>query len=199
MGAAGLKVRVRKLELYSSLNASQIVVPRGPITAKGLLTAAIEDPNPVIFLEPKILYRSAVEQVPTASYSLPLSTAEVLMPGSDLTILTWGTPVYTAQSAIDLLSKPPPSLAPFVPESLRSATIELIDLQTILPWDVETVVKSVQKTRRLLILHEAGKIGGVGGEIASTITERCFLRLEAPVRRVTGWESVLSFHTLTLN
>ncbi|KAG8901567.1 hypothetical protein FRC01_009809 [Tulasnella sp. 417] len=173
IGAAGLKV----------------VVPRGPIQAKGLLLASINDPNPVIFMEPKILYRSAVEQVPTSAYTLPLSSAEVLTPGADLTLLTWGTPIYTAHNAIELLKNPPPSLAKHVPESVRSASIELIDLRTIVPWDVETVIKSVEKTRRLLVLHEAGAIGGVGSEIASVVTERCFLKMEAPVRRVTGWDT----------
>ncbi|KAG8959609.1 hypothetical protein FRC03_007732 [Tulasnella sp. 419] len=173
MGAAGLK----------------IVIPRSPIQAKGLLLASINDPNPVIFLEPKILYRSAVEQVPIDAYTLPLSKAETLIKGSDLTVLTYGTPLYTAQSAISLLANPPPQLESLIPESLRKASIELIDLRTILPWDVETVVESVNRTRRLLILHEAGKIGGVGAEIASVVTERCFLRLEAPIRRVTGWDT----------
>ncbi|KAF9519796.1 hypothetical protein BS47DRAFT_1370576 [Hydnum rufescens UP504] len=152
MGAAGLK----------------IVVPRGPIQAKGLLLASIRDPNPVIFFEPKILYRSSVEHVPIPSYTLPLSSAEILKPGSDLTILTWGTPLYTMSAG---------------------ARIELIDLRTILPWDRETVVQSVKKTGRLVIVHEAGKIGGVGSEIASVVTEECFLRLEAPVRRVCGWDA----------
>ncbi|KAG9013239.1 hypothetical protein FRB90_006109 [Tulasnella sp. 427] len=173
IGAAGLKV----------------VVPRSPIQAKGLLLASINDPNPVIFMEPKILYRSAVEQVPTSAYTLPLSSAEVLTQGADLTLLTWGTPIYTAYNAIELLKNPPPALAKHVPESIRSAKIELIDLRTIVPWDVETVIKSVSKTRRLLVLHEAGAVGGVGSEIASVVTERCFLKMEAPVRRVTGWDT----------
>ncbi|KAG8856027.1 hypothetical protein FRB96_006594 [Tulasnella sp. 330] len=173
MAAAGLK----------------IVIPRSPIQAKGLLMASIEDPNPVLFFEPKILYRSAVEQVPTSAYTLPLSRAEILKPGTDLTILSWGTPIYTAETAMNILASPPPSLERIIPKSIRNASVELIDLRTILPWDVETVVESVKKTRRLVILHEAGKIGGVGSDIASTVTERCFLRMEAPVRRVTGWDT----------
>lgn len=150
--------------------------------------ASIDDPNPVLFFEPKILYRSAVEQVPTSPYTLPLSQAEILQTGTDLTVVSWGTPIYTAQTAMSILASPPPSLSPLIPESIRGASIELIDLRTILPWDLETVVQSVKKTRRLVVLHEAGKIGGVGGEIASATTERCFLQMEAPVKRVTGWE-----------
>ena len=138
------------------------------------------------FTQPHLPF--SVEQVPTAAYTLPISKAETLVSGSDLTIVTYGTPVYTAQSAITMLSNPPESIAHLIPESVRKASIELIDLRTIMPWDVETVVESVTRTRRLLILHEAGKIGGVGSDIASTVTERCFLRLEAPVKRVTGWE-----------
>lgn len=87
-----------------------------------------------------------------------------------------------------MLSDPPPSLAPHIPQSLRSAKIELIDLRTILPWDAETVVESVKKTGRLVVVHEAGKTGGVGGEIAAEVQKKAFLRMEAPVRRVTGWE-----------
>ncbi|KAG2100200.1 thiamine diphosphate-binding protein [Suillus discolor] len=172
MGASGLKV----------------VIPRSPIQCKGLLLSAIRDPNPVIFMEPKILYRSAVEQVPIDDFSLPLSRAEILIPGSDLTLLTWGTPVYHCESALRLLNSPPPSLAPLIPPSLRNAKVELIDLRTILPWDVETVVESVRRTKRLVIVHEAGMTGGVGGEIAAEVGKRAFLRLEAPVRRITGWD-----------
>jgi 2-oxoisovalerate dehydrogenase E1 component subunit beta len=87
-----------------------------------------------------------------------------------------------------MLRSPPPSLARHIPESARSASIEVIDLRTILPWDVDTVQKSVEKTGRLLIIHEAGRTGGVGAEIAAEVQKRCFLKLEAPVRRLTGWE-----------
>ncbi|KAG1890760.1 thiamine diphosphate-binding protein [Suillus subluteus] len=172
MGASGLKV----------------VIPRSPIQCKGLLLSAIRDPNPVIFMEPKVLYRSAVEQVPIDDFALPLSRAEILIPGSDLTLLTWGTPVYQCEYALRLLNSPPPSLAPLIPPSLRSAKVELIDLRTILPWDVETVVESVRRTKRLVIVHEAGMTGGVGGEIAAEVGKRAFLRLDAPVRRITGWD-----------
>ncbi|KAH9484124.1 2-oxoisovalerate dehydrogenase subunit beta, mitochondrial [Psilocybe cubensis] len=172
MGASGLKV----------------VIPRSPIQAKGLLLSSIRDPNPVIFMEPKILYRSAVEQVPIDDYELPLGEAEVLIPGSDLTLLTWGTPVYHCETALHLLQSPPPELQPVIPASLRSANIELIDLRSILPWDVKTVAESVSRTGRLVIVHEAGMTAGVGAEISAEIQKRCFLKLNAPVRRVTGWD-----------
>lgn len=166
----------------------KIVIPRSPIQCKGLLLASIRDPNPVLFMEPKILYRSAVEQVPIDDFDIPLSRAETLLPGSDLTLLTWGTPVYHCESAISLLRSPTPALEPLVPPSLRSATVELIDLRTILPWDIETIVESVKRTRRLVIVHEAGMTGGVGAEIAAEVQKRAFLRLEAPIRRITGWD-----------
>ncbi|KAH0830696.1 pyruvate dehydrogenase [Lanmaoa asiatica] len=173
IGASGLKV---------------IVIPRSPVQCKGLLLASIRDPNPVLFMEPKILYRSAVEQVPIDDFTLPLSRAEILTPGSDLTLLSWGTPIYYCESALNILRSPPTSLESLIPASLRSAKVELIDLRTILPWDVETVVESVKKTRRLVVVHEAGYTGGVGGEIAAEVQKRAFLRLEAPVKRVAGWD-----------
>ncbi|KAG1743376.1 thiamine diphosphate-binding protein [Suillus lakei] len=163
IGASGLKV----------------VIPRCPIQCKGLLPSAIRNPNPVIFMEP---------QVPIDDFALPLSSAKILIPGSDLTLLTWGTSVYHCEAALRLLNSPPPSLAPLVPPSLRSAKVELIDLRTILLWDIETVVESVRRTKRLVIVHEAGMMGGVGGEIAAEVGKRAFLRLEAPVRRITGWD-----------
>ncbi len=129
-----------------------------------------------------------MEQVPIDDYEIPLGKAEVLRRGSDLTVVSWGTPVYSCESALDLLAKPPPSISQHVPESLRSAKVELIDLRTIMPWDVETVVESVQRTGRLVVVHEAGRIGGVGAEIGAEIQKKCFLKLNAPVKLVTGWE-----------
>lgn len=139
-------------------------------------------------MEPKILYRSAVEQVPIDDFELPLGQAETLVSGSDLTLLTWGTPIYHCETALHMLASPPASLAPHVPASLRSAKVELIDLRTILPWDVETITESVKRTGRLVIVHEAGMTAGPGAEIAAEIQKRCFLKLEAPIKRVTGWE-----------
>ncbi|KAH9901447.1 pyruvate dehydrogenase [Cubamyces lactineus] len=173
MGAAGLK----------------IVIPRSPIQAKGLLLASIRDPNPVIFMEPKVLYRSSVEQVPMDDYEIPLGKAETLIRGDDLTVVSWGTPVYHCETALKMLSHPPQALAPNVPTSLRSAKIELIDLRTIMPWDVHHIVESVNRTGRLVVVHEAGRTGGAGAEIGAEIQKRCFLKLNAPVKLVTGWDT----------
>ncbi|PCH37889.1 pyruvate dehydrogenase, partial [Wolfiporia cocos MD-104 SS10] len=167
----------------------KLAIPRSPLQAKGLLLSAIRDPNPVIFMEPKILYRSAVEQVPIDDYQLPLGQAEILTPGSDVTLLSWGSPVYHCETAMYMLSSPPGGLDAHVPSSLRSAKVELIDLRTIMPWDVDTIVESVNRTGRLVIVHEAGRTGGVGTEIGAEIQKRCFLKLNAPVRLVTGWDT----------
>jgi len=129
-----------------------------------------------------------VEQVPIDDYHIPLSSAEILKEGSDLTIISYGSPLYTISNTLDVLASPPDSLKSVVPERLRQAKIELIDLRTILPWDVDTIVKSVRKTGRCMIVHEAGPIGGVGSEIATEVQKRCFEKLEAPIRRVTGWD-----------
>lgn len=129
-----------------------------------------------------------MEQVPTDDFELPLGKAEVLIPGSDLTLLTWGTPVYHCEAALHMLSNLPPALESSIPASVRSAKVELIDLRSILPWDVETIVESVSRTGRLVIVHEAGMTAGVGAEISAEVQKRCFLKLKAPVKRVTGWE-----------
>jgi 2-oxoisovalerate dehydrogenase E1 component beta subunit len=153
-----------------------------------LLTASIRDPNPVLFLEPKILYRSAQELVPVDDYELALAKADILQTGTDLTIVSWGTPIYTVEQALAILRNPPVSVAALVPDQVRSLSIEVIDLRTIAPYDIETVVNSVNKTGRLIVVHEAGQTGGVGAELAAEVQKRCFLRLEAPVQRVAGWE-----------
>ncbi|KND00478.1 uncharacterized protein SPPG_04794 [Spizellomyces punctatus DAOM BR117] len=156
----------------------KVVIPRSPIQAKGLLLAAIRDPNPVLFMEPKILYRASVEQVPVDDYTLPIGKAEVMKQGKDVTVVGWGSQIYVLETAIAMIEKEIPGLQ-----------VELIDLRSILPWDVETIEKSVNKTGRLVIAHEAPVTGGFGAEMAAAIQERCFLRLEAPIQRVCGWDT----------
>lgn len=129
-----------------------------------------------------------MEQVPVDDYQLPIGRAETLVSGSDVTLLSWGTPIYHCETAMHMLNSPPETLARHVPESLRSAKVELIDLRTILPWDVDTIIESVTRTGRLVIVHEAGRTGGVGAEISAEVQKRCFLKLDAPVKLVTGWE-----------
>jgi 2-oxoisovalerate dehydrogenase E1 component beta subunit len=130
-------------------------------------------------MEPKALYRAAVEQVPTGSYTLPLSKAEVLKEGSNLTIISYGQPLYTCNAAIAQAEKD------------FGVSIELIDLRTVYPWDKETVLKSVRKTGRCLVVHESMVNAGIGAEVAASIQgdKETFLRLEAPVMRVAGWST----------
>jgi 2-oxoisovalerate dehydrogenase E1 component beta subunit len=161
--------------LFTHTPGLRVVVPRSPVQAKGLLLSSIRSADPVIFMEPKILYRAAVEQVPVDAYHLPLDKAEVLKPGSDLTIISYGTPLYTCSAAIAAAEKD------------FGCSVELIDLRTIYPWDRETVLNSVKKTGRAVVVHESMMNAGVGAEVAATIQEQAFLRLEAPVKRVAGW------------
>ncbi|KAI9597011.1 thiamine diphosphate-binding protein [Syncephalis fuscata] len=156
----------------------KVVMPRSPIQAKGLLLASIRDRNPVIFMEPKILYRAAVEQVPVDDYELPLGKAEVLKEGKDITLIGWGSQIYALENAIQIAEKRMPGIS-----------CELIDLRTISPWDMDAVVNSVNKTGRLVVAHEAPQTGGFAAEIIAKVTERCFLRLESPPQRVCGWDT----------
>lgn len=126
-------------------------------------------------MEPKILYRAAVEQVPTEAFEIPLSQAEVVKPGKDLTIVSYGQPLYICSAAITAAEK------------AFGISVELLDLRTIYPWDREGVLKSVRKTGRAIVVHESMANAGVGAEVAATIQEGAFLHLEAPVQRVAGW------------
>lgn len=163
--------------LFTHIPGVRVVVPRSPAQAKGLLLAAVECNDPVVFLEPKILYRAAVEHVPAEAYTLPLSKAEVMKEGKDVTIVSYGTPLYTCSSAISAAEKD------------LNCSVELIDLRTIYPWDRETVMSSVNKTGKLIVVHESMVNAGVGAEVAAAVQEACFLRLEAPIQRVAGWST----------
>jgi 2-oxoisovalerate dehydrogenase E1 component beta subunit len=150
-------------------------MPRGPAQAKGLLLASIASNDPVIFLEPKMLYRAAVEHVPVDAYELPLSKAEVVREGKDITLISYGQPMYTCAAAIEAAEKD------------FGIRCELIDLRTLYPWDRSTIMESVSKTGRAVVVHESMSNAGVGAEVAASIQEKAFLTLEAPVKRVTGW------------
>jgi 2-oxoisovalerate dehydrogenase E1 component beta subunit len=154
----------------------KVVVPRNPYQAKGLLLSAIRDPDPVLFFEPKRLYRASTGEVPEEDYQLPIGEAEVTREGSDITVLGWGAQMEVIERAVELAEK-------------EGISCEVIDLRSILPWDEDTVVESVLKTGRLVITHEAPLTGGFAGEIAATVQERCFLYLESPIARVTGLDT----------
>ncbi|HET8789678.1 MAG TPA: transketolase C-terminal domain-containing protein [Modicisalibacter sp.] len=154
----------------------KVVVPRNPHQAKGLLLGAIRDANPVLFFEPKRLYRASTGEVPEEDYELPLGQAEITKQGDDITLLAWGAQMEMVEKASELAEK-------------EGVSCEIIDLRTIVPWDIETVVESVLKTGRLVVTHEAPLTGGFAGEIAATIQQRCFLYLESPIARVTGLDT----------
>lgn len=154
----------------------KVVIPRDPYQAKGLLLASINDHNPVIFFEPKRLYRASVGEVPERAYEIPLGVAEVIKQGRDITLLGWGAQLEVIAKAMEMAEN-------------DGISCELIDLRTLLPWDVETVADSVTKTGRLLISHEAPLTGGFAGEIAATIQQACFLHLESPISRVCGLDT----------
>ncbi len=154
----------------------KIVVPRNPQQAKGLLLAAIRDDNPVIFFEPKRMYRASVGEVPEGDYELPIGKADVVREGSDITLLAWGAQMEVISQAAELADS-------------EGIDCEVIDLRSILPWDVDTIVKSVQKTGRLIVSHEAPVTNGFGAEIAATVQEHAFLSLESPILRVCGLDT----------
>eukprot|EP01068_Selenidium_serpulae_P010799 Selendium_serpulae@DN5532_c0_g1_i2.p1 len=162
---------------FTHVAGVKVVMPRGPKQAKGLLLSSIRDPNPVIYFEPKSLYRAAVDDVPTGDYMLPLGKAEIVKEGTDITLLGWSTQVHRLEAAARMLAE------------TDDINAEIIDLQTLLPWDIETVMASVEKTGRLLITHEAPVTGGFAGEIAAAIQERCFYSLEVPIKRVCGYDT----------
>jgi len=152
----------------------KVVMPSGPKDAKGLLLSSIRDDNPVVFFEPKIMYRTSVEEVPYGDFTVPLGKAAVVREGKDITLVGWGSQVGVLRQAAEEVEKN------------DGISCEVIDLRTILPWDVDTIAESVTKTGRLLVSHEAPLTAGVGAEIVSTISKECFLNLEAPPLRVCG-------------
>ncbi|KAL8426245.1 hypothetical protein Efla_004206 [Eimeria flavescens] len=154
----------------------KIVIPRGPYQAKGLLLSCIRDQNPCVFFEPKALYRVATDEVPTGDYMLDLSKADIIKAGDHVTAVAWGTQVHRVLRAAQMVEK-------------EGINVEVIDLQTIVPWDIDTVVNSVKKTGRLLVSHEAQQTMGFAAEVATTVQEKCFFSLEAPIKRVTGYDT----------
>ncbi|HRP64086.1 MAG TPA: alpha-ketoacid dehydrogenase subunit beta [Phycisphaerales bacterium] len=168
--------------IYAHHPGLKIVMPASPYDAKGLLISAIRDPDPVIFFEPKRIYRAFREEVPEDEYTIPIGEARIVSEGEEMTIISWGAPVIQCMNAIE--------------KSGRS--IELIDLRTIYPLDMKTIEASVKKTGRVVIVHEAPKTCGFGAEIASRIMEHCFLYLEAPIQRVTGFDTVMPYYKLEL-
>ncbi|HSI04867.1 MAG TPA: transketolase C-terminal domain-containing protein, partial [Myxococcota bacterium] len=161
---------------FTHVPGLKVVYPSTPHDAKGLIAAAVRDPNPVMFFEHKVLYRSVEGEVPDAYYTLPIGKARVVSEGKRATIVTYGAAVH------------------WCAELAAAAEVELIDLMTLLPWDREAVFASVRKTNRCLVVHEDTLIGGFGGEIAASIGEELFLHLDAPVMRVASLDTPVPFN-----
>jgi len=175
--------------VFAHVSGLKVVMPSNPYDAKGLLISAIEDDDPVIFFEPKRIYNGPFDgdpnkpavpwsthakgDVPEGHYTVPIGKADVVREGGDVTIVTYGTMVHVCEAAARGLG----------------LEAEIIDVRTMVPLDVETLVNSVQKTGRCVIAHEATRFGGYGGELSATIQEECFWHLQAPILRVTGWDT----------
>jgi len=155
----------------------KVVIPSNPYDAKGLLISSIRDDDPVIFMEPKRVYRAAKGEVPEGGYSIPIGQAKVIRDGDDVTIVCYGAVVHTVMKTVEKL----------VDEEGISS--EVIDLRSLVPFDVDSVLESVSKTGRAVIVHEAPRTCGFGAELSATISERALLQLQSPVARVTGLDT----------
>ena len=153
----------------------KVVIPSTPSDAKGLLISSIRDPDPVMFMEPKRIYRAIREEVPEGDYTEPLGKAKLIQEGKDVTIIAWGAMVREAVSAAEQVKA-------------ENVSVEIIDLRTISPMDVEAIITSIRKTGRGVVVHEAPKTCGVGAEIIALINEKALLSLQAPIERVTGFD-----------
>ncbi len=156
----------------------KIVYPSNPYDAKGLLAAAIEDPNPVMYFEHKIMYRSVADIIPDDYYTVKIGEASVVNKGEDVSIITYGMGVHWAKE---------------LQSELNDISIEILDLKTLIPWDKEAVKRAVEKTGRVLVLHEDSLTGGIGAEIAAWVSEHCFMNLDAPVTRVASLDTPIPF------
>jgi 2-oxoisovalerate dehydrogenase E1 component beta subunit len=165
---------------FAHIPGLKVVCPATPADAKGLLIEAIQDPNPVLYFEHKHLYRRIKDEVPDERYTVPFGEARTHREGDDLTLITWGAMVYTADEAAQKLED-------------EGVSVEILDLRTLAPWDKEAVLGSVAKTSKALVLHEDTHTGGFGAEIAATIGEEAFESLDAPVRRIAAPDTPVPF------
>ncbi|MGB7859767.1 MAG: alpha-ketoacid dehydrogenase subunit beta [Acidimicrobiia bacterium] len=163
--------------IYTHIPGIKVVVPSTPRDARGLLLAAIEDPDPVVFLEPIRLYRAVKEDIPEIYYTIDIGPIRIERPGTDLTLISWGAMMKETREAAGRLAG-------------EGVSVEVVDVRTLSPLDRDGIADSVEKTGRAVVVHEAPLTGGLGGEIVASIQERCFYSLLAPVERVTGWDTV---------
>src|SRR5438132_10744802 len=165
---------------FAHVPGLKCVCPATPADAKGLLVSAIEDPNPVLYFEHKHLYRRIKGEVPDERYTVPIGKARVHREGDDVSVITWGAMVYTADEAAEQAGR-------------DGVSVEIVDLRSVLPWDKAAVLESVRKTSKVLVLHEDTHTGGFGAEIVATIAEEAFEDLDAPVRRITAPDTPVPF------
>jgi pyruvate dehydrogenase E1 component beta subunit len=161
----------------------KVAIPSNPYDAKGLLLSAIRDDDPVVFLEPKRIYRAFREEVPSGPYTVPLGKANVVKEGKDVTLISWGSMVRQALDAHEALGR-------------EGVGAEVVDLRTLVPLDVDAIIGSVSKTGRAVVIHEGPRTCGFGAEVVALINERALLDLQAPVQRVTGFDSVFPYSML---
>jgi pyruvate dehydrogenase E1 component beta subunit len=161
----------------------KVVIPSTPYDTKGLLASAIRDPDPVIFLEPKLIYRAFRDEVPEDRYTVPLGEAAVRREGEDVSVFTWGAMTRPTLEAAENLAE-------------EGVDCEVVDLRTLSPLDETTIVESFEKTGRAAVVHEAPKTGGLAGEITATIQEEALLYQEAPIQRVTGFDVPFPLYAL---
>ena len=154
----------------------KVVCPSNPADAKGLLLASIRDPDPVLFFEPKRIYRAAKGDVPEGDYVVPIGKAKIVKPGKHVTLVTWGAMLYESLEASNQAAA-------------QGVDVEIVDLRTLWPLDIDTIIESVERTGRVVVVHEAPKSCGLGSEIVALINEKAFLHLEAPPARVTGFDT----------
>ena len=163
--------------IYAHIPGLKVVVPSTPRDAKGLLLAAIEDPDPVVFLEPIRLYRAAKEEVPDEAYTIPIGQARLVREGGDVTLVSWGSMIRETSQAAEMLED-------------EGIGAEVLDLRSLVPLDADAVIRSVENTGRAVVVHEAPRTGGFGGEIIALVVERALYSLQAPVLRVAGFDTV---------
>jgi 2-oxoisovalerate dehydrogenase E1 component beta subunit len=166
---------------FAHIPGLKVVCPATPADAKGLLVTAIADPNPVLFFEHKHLYRHIKDEVPEGRFAVPFGQARIYREGEDITVATWGAMVYTAAQAAEQVAES------------DGISAELVDLRTLTPWDKATVLRSVAKTSKLLVLHEDTRTGGFGAEIAATVAEEGFESLDAPIKRIAAPDTPVPF------
>ena len=168
--------------IYGHVQGLKVVIPSTPHNAKGLMVSAIRDPDPVLFLEPKKTYRAIKQEVPEEEYAIPLGKANIVQEGEELTMISWGSMMKQSLEVVGAMKD--------------QASIELIDLQTISPLDHETIISSVEKTGRCLVVQEASRSFGTSSEIIARLNDKALTSLEAPVERVTGFDTPFPLHGL---